>query len=92
MTLSGLTVNIFFYNNDPSPVRIAFRWRNQTPVACKGEQILWYICALLEADIAGHITHRPAMKVTRFLYSSAYHLYNAEHLPHLPLQFTPARS
>ncbi|SFN39918.1 hypothetical protein [Xenorhabdus japonica] len=27
-----------------------------------------YICALLEADIVGHLTHRLAMKVSRFRY------------------------
>ncbi|WP_187651864.1 hypothetical protein [Xenorhabdus sp. TS4] len=31
--------------------RIAFGWRTKTPVACKGEQALRYICALLEAGI-----------------------------------------
>ncbi|MDC9594974.1 hypothetical protein [Xenorhabdus sp. IM139775] len=36
-----------------------------------------YICALLEADIAGHITHRPAMKVYRS-YAPAYHPLPAE--------------
>ncbi|WP_148886102.1 hypothetical protein [Xenorhabdus doucetiae] len=38
---------------------------------------MWYICALLEVDIAGHITHRPAMKVYRS-YASAYHTLPAE--------------
>ncbi|TDB62252.1 MULTISPECIES: hypothetical protein [Photorhabdus] len=33
LTLLCLTANIFFYNNDPSPVRIAFGWRSKTPVA-----------------------------------------------------------
>ncbi|NHB97214.1 hypothetical protein C5470_12655 [Photorhabdus stackebrandtii] len=54
LTLLCLTANIFFYNNDPSPVRIAFGWRSKTPVACKGEQVLRYICAPLEADIVRH--------------------------------------
>ncbi|WP_141557369.1 hypothetical protein [Xenorhabdus cabanillasii] len=36
-----------------------------------------YICALLEADITGHITHRPAMKVYRS-YAPAYHPLPAE--------------
>ncbi|MDX8001116.1 hypothetical protein FE394_18475 [Xenorhabdus sp. Reich] len=38
---------------------------------------LRYICALLEADITGHITHRPAMKVYRS-YAPAYHPLPAE--------------
>ncbi|PHM38164.1 hypothetical protein Xmau_03550 [Xenorhabdus mauleonii] len=54
LTTLCLTVNIFFYKNDPSPVRIAFGWRNKTPVACKGELALRYVCAPLEADIVRH--------------------------------------
>ncbi|MBD2803023.1 hypothetical protein ID854_21895 [Xenorhabdus sp. M] len=38
----------------------------------QGRARLRYICALLKADIAGHITHRPAMKVYRS-YALAYH-------------------
>ncbi|MBD2794222.1 hypothetical protein [Xenorhabdus szentirmaii] len=36
-----------------------------------------YICALLEADIVGQITHRLAMKVYRS-YAPAYHTLPAE--------------
>ncbi|MDC9581077.1 hypothetical protein PSI15_05735 [Xenorhabdus sp. PR6a] len=37
-----------------------------------------YICALLEADIVGQITHRLAMKVYRSLYVPAYRTFPAE--------------
>ncbi|PHM56011.1 hypothetical protein [Xenorhabdus hominickii] len=36
-----------------------------------------YICALLEADIPGHLTHRLEMKVSR--YSTGYLHNRAEH-------------
>ncbi|MDC9606698.1 hypothetical protein [Xenorhabdus griffiniae] len=35
-----------------------------------------YICALLEADILGHLTFRLRMKVSRWYSSSAIHIHN----------------
>ncbi|WP_323861504.1 hypothetical protein [Xenorhabdus doucetiae] len=49
----------------------------QNSRSLQGRARLRYICALLEADITGHITHRPAMKVYRS-YAPAYHPLPAE--------------
>ncbi|WP_145957421.1 hypothetical protein [Xenorhabdus hominickii] len=72
LTPFWLTVNIFSYKNDPLPVRIAFGWRKNSR-SLQGRAKLRYICTLLEADIARHLTHRLAVKVSRSCYAPAYH-------------------
>ncbi|WP_166304754.1 hypothetical protein [Photorhabdus cinerea] len=64
LTTSCLTINIVFYKNDPSPVRIGLYVAKQNSCSLKGRAKLRYICALLEADIVRHLNHRLAMKVS----------------------------